>query len=107
LAGAILLETFALAVWNVGTRAPAAVLRDIVRALRNRRAFVTGTLSLIVGLIFVAAATVLLLPAVYDVGADFVPLEIFTFLAALAIEYLIGADLRTVIARVAGMPRPN
>jgi len=107
LAGAILLETFALAVWNVGSRAPTAVVHDVVRALHNRRVFVTGMLSLCIGLIFVAAATVLLLPTVYDVAADFVPLEIFTFLAALAIECLVGSDLRGLIARFAGTPRLN
>jgi hypothetical protein len=105
LAGAIVLETFALAVWNVGTRAPLAVLRDVSRAVNNARALAMGVLSLIVGLVFVAAATVLLLPAIGDVSADFVPVEIFTFLAALTIEYLIGNDLRGLIARLAGASR--
>jgi hypothetical protein len=109
LAGAIVLETMALAVWNVGTRAPARALRDVVRSLNNRRALLTGTLSLFVGLVFVAAATILLLPTVTDVRTDFVPIEVFTFLTALALEYLIGNDLRAFIARVggSGTPRPS
>jgi hypothetical protein len=107
LAGAIVLSTFALSIWNIGTRAPLAVLRDMAGAMRNRRAFVTGTLSLVVGLVFVAAATVLILPTVADVKVDFVPIQIFTLLAALAIEHLVGNDLRIVIARLSGTPRPN
>lgn len=83
------------------------MLQDIARSVRSRRGLVSGMLSFVVGLVFVAAATVLLLPAVYDVGSDFVPLEIFTFLAALAIEYLIGGELRGAISRLAGTPRPN
>jgi hypothetical protein len=104
LAGAIVLETLALVVWNVGTRPPARALADALTALGNRRTLVGGTLSLLVGAVFVAAATVLLIPAVGDVRIDFVPIAIFTFLAALAIEYLVGNDLRSLIARLAGAP---
>ena len=102
-----MLETFALTVWNIGTRAPHTVLMDIVRAFRSRQALLAGTMSLLVGLVFVAAATVLILPAIEDIMSDFVPVVIFTFLAALALEYLVGGDLRRVIARLAGAPRPH
>jgi len=101
IAGAIVLETFALAVWNVGTRAPFTVLKEAMRALQD-----AGALSLVVGLTFVAAATVLLLPAVANVHVDFVPLMVFTFLAALLIEYLIGGDLRRFGAWIGGIQRP-
>lgn len=94
LAGAIVLETLALVVWNIGTRPPANMLRDVKAAVRSPRALFTGFLSLIVGLIFVAAATILLVPAVPDAVSLFVPVEIFTFLIALTIEFLIGNDLR-------------
>jgi hypothetical protein len=107
LAVAIVLNTFALSIWNIGTRALLAVLRDIGGAMRNRRAFVTGALGLVVGLVFVAAATVLILPTVADVKVDFVPIQIFTLLAALAIEHLVGSDLRIVIARLSGTPRSS
>jgi hypothetical protein len=106
IAGAIVLETFALAVWNVGTRAPLTVLREAARAFRDRRALFTGAFSLVVGLIFVAAATILLLPAVDDVHAYFVPLMIFTFIIALVIEYVIGNDLRRFGSWLGGLPRP-
>jgi len=106
IAGAIVLETFALAVWNVGTRAPFTVLKEAMRALQDRRALFAGALSLVVGLTFVAAATVLLLPAVANVHVDFVPLMVFTFLAALLIEYLIGGDLRRFGAWIGGIQRP-
>jgi len=96
LVGAIALDTLALAVWNVGTRSPLRLLRDVARAHRNLRALFFGVVSLLIGLIFVAAAAVLILPAVPDPSADFVPLEIFTFLVALGLEYLIGGDLRRI-----------
>jgi uncharacterized membrane protein YbhN (UPF0104 family) len=97
LAGAIVLETLALAVWNIGTRPPANMLRDVRAAARSPRALFTGFISLIVGLIFVAAATILLVPAVPDPVSHFVPVEIFTFLVALGIEFLVGNDLRRLV----------
>ncbi|MGP6158782.1 MAG: hypothetical protein ACLPYS_14970 [Vulcanimicrobiaceae bacterium] len=94
LAGAIVLDTLALIVWNVGTRTPLTLLRDMRRAAGEPRAIFAGLVSLLVGLIFVAAAAVLVLPAVADPVADFIPLEIFTFLVALLLEHLVGNDLR-------------
>jgi hypothetical protein len=96
LAGAIALETLALTVWNVGTRSPLALLRDVARAGRNPRKLLEGFISLLIGLIFVAASTILLLPDVPAPSVNLVPLEIFTFLAALSIEYLVGGDLRNL-----------
>ena len=105
LAGAIVLETLALCVWNVGTRTPAAMLSDMVRAFQSPRAFVAGAFSALVGLVFVAAATILLLPVVDKQASDFVPLAIYTFIAALAIEFLVGNDLRATLGRLAGARR--
>jgi hypothetical protein len=102
IAGAIGLETLALCVWNVGTRSLQATLADMTRALRSPRSLVSGTFSVLVGLVFVAAATVLLVPAVGDLDGDFVPLMIYTFVAALVLEFLIGNDLRAALRRIVG-----
>jgi hypothetical protein len=93
LAGTIVLETLALVVWNVGTRPPWNMVRDVRASLRNPRALFAGIVSLAVGLIFVAAAVILLVPAVPN-PSHFVPVEIFTLIVALAIESLVGNDLR-------------
>jgi hypothetical protein len=47
-------------------------------------------------LIFVTAATILLLPAIAVPQIDFVPAELFTLLVGLALEHLIGGDLRAL-----------
>jgi hypothetical protein len=99
LAGAIVLETLALCVWNVGTRSLQATLGDVMRALRTPRALASGIFSVLVGLVFVSAATILLLPALGEVRGDFVPVAIYTFVAALVIEFMIGNDLRAAIGR--------
>jgi hypothetical protein len=107
LAGAIALDTLALAVWNVGTRPLGRMVADVVRATRNPRSVAVGLFSALVGLVFVAAGVVLLVPTVGDAINEFVPLEIFTFLTALGIEHIIGNDLRTLAARLGGTPRPQ
>jgi len=99
LAGAIVLETLALVVWNIGTRSPAALVRDVRRSATSARAVLMGFTSFLVGVIFAIAATILLLPAVPDKLEQLVPVEIFTFVVALGIEYLIGNDLRAPLSR--------
>ncbi|MEO6991064.1 MAG: hypothetical protein ABI346_04645 [Candidatus Baltobacteraceae bacterium] len=105
LAGAIALDTLALIVWNVGTRAPLEALRDLRAALGRPRAIVAGSLSLLVGLVFVAASTVLLFGTLDDVFSEFVPIEIFAFLVALVLEYLIGSEIRGGFVRLGGRSR--
>jgi len=96
LAGAIALSTLAFIVWNVGTRAPLDVVRDVARGFRSSRSLFAGTVSALVGFIFVVAATVLLVPAMPDPPNDFAPAEIFTFVVALALEHLVGDDVRAL-----------
>ncbi len=73
-------------------------MRDIVQGLRRRRSLFAGTIAALVGLIFIVAATVLLIPAISDPPAEFAPAELFTFLIALAVEHLIGNDVRALAA---------
>jgi hypothetical protein len=96
LAGAIVLETLAFIVWNVGTRSPLGVLRDIRHALGDGRKLFVGVVCTLVGFIFISAATVLIVPVCADPDVDFLPAELFTLLVALAIEHLIGNDVRAL-----------
>jgi hypothetical protein len=99
IAGAIVLETLAFVVWNVGSRSPLDVLRDAYRALRTGRGLFSGIVALAIGLLFVAAATILLQPAINDPDRDFMPVELVTFLIALGLDRLIGNDVRALAAR--------
>ena len=95
-AGAIVLDTLAFSIWNIGSRSPAAVLRDVREHARERRSLVAGLLRALVGAIFIAAGTVLLLPAIADPQIDFAPTELFVFLVSLALEHVVGADVRAL-----------
>jgi hypothetical protein len=94
--GAIVLDTLAFTVWNIGTRSPVAVVAAVRTALRLRRSLVAGIVSALVGLIFVTAAAVLLLPAIALPQTDFIPAELFTLLVGLGLEHLVGNDLRAL-----------
>jgi hypothetical protein len=98
LAGAIVLQTLAFIVWNIGTRAPWAVLRDLRRGLGDLRAWLGGIAAFGVGAIFMTAATILLYPAAAP-EIDLVPVEICTLLVALGVEFLIGNDVRRLLRR--------
>jgi hypothetical protein len=98
LAGAIVLQTLAFVVWNVGTRTPWAAIGDLRRGIRDPRTLFGGIVAFVVGAIFMAAATILLFPVVAP-DIDLVPVEICTLLVALGIEMLIGNDLRQLLRR--------
>jgi hypothetical protein len=93
LACIIALQTMALVIWNVGARDPLGLLRDVVR-VRDARSFFYGAASLLIGLMFVAAATMLVISAIGDAPELFVPLELFTFVVAIAVDALVGNELR-------------
>ena len=96
MAGAIVLDMLAFVVWNIGTRTPLALLRDLRRGLHDARVALIGAISFLVGLIFITAATVLLSPAIADLERDFLPVELFTLLVGLALEHVVGDDLRAL-----------
>ncbi len=96
IAGAIVLDTLAFVVWNIGTRSPRAVLAAMRAAFQERRKLFAGIIAFLVGLIFVLAATILLIPAIVTPDYDFIPAELFTLFVALVIEQLIGNDLRAL-----------
>ncbi len=83
-------------IWNVGTRSPLALARDIAASLRDTRRVAAGLVVFLIGAIFITAATVLLLPAIVDPFTDFLPAELLTMLVALAVEHLIGNDVRAL-----------
>ncbi len=101
-AGAIALDTLAFVVWNVGTRPPLAVVRDIRRGLGSPRVFARGTVVALAGAILVVAASILVAPAVDFDPALATGIHLFTVLVALALEALVGEELRSLLRLRAG-----
>ena len=92
-----MLEASAFIVWNVGRRSPIALVRDVARSVRDVRAFFAFVVSFAIGIIFVIAAAVLVLPAVANPAVDFAGVMTATLVVALALEFLVGDDVRALV----------
>ena len=90
-----MLVSLAFIVWNVGTRSPITLINDLRRTGRNPRAIFLGAIAFAVGTIFIVAGLVLVL-AIVDFEAELWPTLVLMFLVALAIELLIGPDVRRI-----------
>ena len=90
---AILLDTAALLVWDIGTRSPGRLVRDIRDGLRRPSAIVRGIVRLAIGALALLAAATVSAP-VATRAIDFTIIECWALVTALVIEQLIGPDLR-------------
>ncbi len=94
---AIVLDTLALSIWNIGTRSPARLARDVIARFRERGPLVAAIVRTVIGAIFVTAGIVALVPVIADMQDDLAPTELFTLLVALALEHVVGPDLRGLL----------
>jgi len=100
LIGAIACASIALIVWDIGTRSPSRLLIDIVKAARNGRDLLKGIVRFLAGLVFVALSVALMFFAVPENEfSRYALYEIGAFLTALAVELLIGDDVRRFVSR--------
>jgi cytosine/uracil/thiamine/allantoin permease len=90
---AILLNTTALVIWDIGTRSPVRLLADVRAGLRERRSIVRGVLRAIAGSLAMGAAVAVSAPAASRSG-DLSVIECWALVMALAIEQLVGPVLR-------------
>jgi len=100
LIGAIACASIALIVWDIGTRSPSRLLIDIANAARQPRELFIGTVRFLIGLVFVALSVALMFFAVPENEfSRYTLYEIGAFLTALAVELLIGDDVRRLVSR--------
>jgi hypothetical protein len=100
IAGAILVDAFAFVIWNLATRSPAQLARDVAGGLRSPATALRGTLQIAVGLLLLVAGVSLIVPIAPD-GHAFLILETWTVVTGLLVEQLIGGDFYNAIDRFA------
>lgn len=93
LAAAIVADTGAFMLWNLASRSPAQLARDVGAGLSRPAVIVRAVLRFATGVLFLAAGAALVLPLTIQVRT-FTVLETLTVLTGLLVEQLIGADLR-------------
>jgi hypothetical protein len=90
---AIVLDALAFILWDVGTRPPLRLGRDIVAGIRVPRSLAFGLLRFIVGGALLFAAADVARPGMPSLHA-FTFIETGMLIAALLVEQLVGPDLR-------------
>ena len=85
----------AFTVWNIGTRGPVRLFRDVATSRRSLNLVVRGLWRFVVGSAMIVAGSFLLLAMVNaDIRREFGVLETIAILAGLALEMLLGPELR-------------
>ena len=102
---AIVFDALAFTIWDVGTRPPLRLVRDIARGVRNRGSLARGCLRFLIGFALLVMAALIARPAMPTMRA-FTVIETGMLIAALLVESLIGADLRSGARRRAPEPTP-
>ncbi len=100
---AIVLDALAFVIWDVGTRPPLQLLREVARGLRVPAVLGRGTIRLVVGGLLLLLAAVVARPAMPSMHV-FTLLETGMLIAALIVEALIGPDLAAAPAASARPP---
>jgi hypothetical protein len=97
-ATAIVFDALAFVVWDVGTRPPLQLVRDVVRGARIPTILVRGLLRFLTGLLLLFLAAFIVRPGVPTLRV-FTLVETGMLIAALLVENLIGPDLRRSLRR--------
>jgi len=95
---AIVFDALAFTVWDVGTRPPLRLMRDVAIGVRIPRALASGILRFLIGLGLLVLAALIARPAT-PTRAAFTLIETGMIVAALLVEQLVGPDLRRASMR--------
>ena len=97
---AIVLDALAFVIWDVGTRPPLTLARDVARGARSPRAFGLGVLRFVAGAALLIVAALIARPALPTMRT-FTFVETGMLIAALLVEQFVGPDLRARMRRLA------
>ena len=92
IAAAILVDTLAFIIWNLASRSPARMVRDLVNGLRRPATFVRGLVSFGVGLLLLIGSMSLLVPLTLPHNV-FLIMITWTLLTGLLVEQVIGPEI--------------
>jgi hypothetical protein len=95
---AIVFDALAFTIWDIGTRPPLRMLRDVASGMRVPRVLARGILRFAIGAGLLFLAAVVARPAMPTMRA-FTLIETGMIVAALLVEQLVGPDLRRVSER--------
>lgn len=91
---AIVFDALAFTIWDVGTRPPLQLVRDVARGARAGGSLGRGLVRFAVGLALLVLAAFIARPAMPTMRA-FTVIETGMLIAALLVEQMVGTDLRS------------
>jgi hypothetical protein len=97
---AIVFDALAFTIWDIGTRPPLRLARDVANGVRAPRVLVRGLLRFLIGFGLLFLAALIAGPALPTARA-FTLVETGMLVAALLVEQLVGPDLRRRMQRPA------
>ena len=95
---AIVFDALAFTIWDVGTRPPLRLVRDVANGVRVPRVLAQGFMRFLIGIGLLFLAAVVARPAMPTMRA-FTLIETGMIVAALLVEQLVGPDLRRASVR--------
>ena len=95
---AIVFDALAFTIWDVGTRPPLRLIRDVAAGVRIPRVLAQGLLRFLIGVGLLMLAALVARPAMPTMRA-FTLIETGMIVAALLVEQLVGPDLRRASVR--------
>jgi hypothetical protein len=95
---AILFDALAFVIWDVGTRSPRRLLRDVAAGIRVPARLAAGLMRFAIGFGLLLLAALVASPAIPTMRA-YTILETGMLIAALIVEQLLGDDLRGVVRK--------
>ncbi|HZO92794.1 MAG TPA: hypothetical protein VFB22_03415 [Candidatus Baltobacteraceae bacterium] len=94
---AIVFDALAFTVWDVGTRPPLRLVRDVAAGARIPRRLFAGAVRFVLGVALLLLAALVARPAMAT-ARTFTVLETLMLAAGLLVEQLVGPDLRRAAA---------
>jgi hypothetical protein len=95
---AVVFDALAFTIWDVGTRPPLRLVRDVARGVRVPAILGRGLVRFAVGLGLLVLGALVARPAIPTLRA-FTIIETGMLIAALLVEQLVGTDLRASTRR--------
>ncbi len=93
IAAAILLDTLALVIWDLGTRPPGVLFADVARGIRDAGSIARAVVRVVAGLCAMVVGVLISAPVAVR-ALDFTIIECGALVCALVVEALVGPDLR-------------
>jgi len=95
-----MLNALAFIAWDLAGRSPLQVARDVAAGFARPSTFIRGVTRIAIGIVALASSLILVLPMMLRTHQP-TAIELWPLLAGLAVEAIVGPDIRARFGRPA------